>query len=91
SSLLKELDLRGNDPGESGVKLLIDLPQYRNNKLTLRLLKSTEAGEAYKSLTNIIGKYPILHRELDLSNKTPDKVNVIQLSALLQDPHYRLQ
>ncbi|KAB5574582.1 hypothetical protein PHYPO_G00210610, partial [Pangasianodon hypophthalmus] len=91
SSHLKELDLRGNDPGESGVKLLTDLLQYRYNKLTLRLLKSTEAGEAYRSLTNIVGENPLLHKELDLSNKTPDKVKVNQLSALLQDPHYRLQ
>ncbi|MCI4378860.1 hypothetical protein PGIGA_G00221190 [Pangasianodon gigas] len=91
SSHLKELDLRGNDPGESGVKLLTDLLQYRNNKLTLRLLKSTEAVEAYRSLTNIVGENPLLHKELDLSNKTPDKVKVNQLSALLQDPHYRLQ
>ncbi|MCJ8732994.1 hypothetical protein PDJAM_G00217900 [Pangasius djambal] len=36
SSHLKELDLRGNDPGASGVNLLTDLLQYRNNKLTLR-------------------------------------------------------
>ncbi|KAB5513556.1 hypothetical protein PHYPO_G00249090 [Pangasianodon hypophthalmus] len=91
SSHLIELDLRGNDPGESGVKLLTDLLQYRNNKLTLRLLKSTEAGEAYRSLTKIFSKNPLLHKELDLSNKTPDKVKVNQLSALLQDPHYRLQ
>ncbi|XP_053090940.1 protein NLRC5 isoform X4 [Pangasianodon hypophthalmus] len=91
SSHLKELDLRGNDPGESGVKLLTDLLQYRNNKLTLRLLKSTETDEAYKSLTKIFSKNPSLHRELDLSNKTPKDIKVNQLSALLQDPHYRLQ
>ncbi|KAB5574580.1 hypothetical protein PHYPO_G00210590 [Pangasianodon hypophthalmus] len=92
SSLLTELDLRGNDPGASGMKELRNLMNDKKCKLkTLRLLKSTEAVEAYRSLTNIVGENPLLHKELDLSNKTPDKVKVNQLSALLQDPHYRLQ
>ncbi|XP_053534221.1 uncharacterized protein LOC124627784 isoform X6 [Ictalurus punctatus] len=88
SSCLKELDLRGNDPGASGVKLLTD---YKANKLTLRLLKSADAEEAYTCLNKIVGKNPLLHTELDLSNKKPKDVKVKHLSALLQDPHYRLQ
>ena len=31
---LRELDLRGNDPGESGVKLLLDLKEDLQCKLT---------------------------------------------------------
>ncbi|KAF7698743.1 hypothetical protein HF521_003485 [Silurus meridionalis] len=90
SSHLKELDLRGNDPGESGVKKLIEI--QKNHQLeTLRLLKSADAAEALRSLSKIVGENPLLHRELDLSRKTPGDVNVKNLSALLQDPHYRLQ
>ncbi|KAK3570342.1 hypothetical protein QTP86_017287 [Hemibagrus guttatus] len=92
SSHLIELDLRGNDPGASGVKLLTDLLQDPDCKLnTLRLLKSPDAEEAYTCLTKMFSKNPLLHTELDLSNKTPEDVKVKQLSALLQDPHYRLQ
>ncbi|KAK3570339.1 hypothetical protein QTP86_017279 [Hemibagrus guttatus] len=91
-SSLIELDLRGNDPGASGVKLLTDLLQDPDCKLkTLRLLKSPDAEEAYTCLTKMFSKNPLLHTELDLSNKTPEDVKVKQLSALLQDPHYRLQ
>ncbi|KAK3505645.1 hypothetical protein QTP70_004655, partial [Hemibagrus guttatus] len=88
SSHLRELDLRGNDPGASGVKRLTD---NKNPKLTLRLLKSPDAEEAYTCLTKMFSKNPLLHTELDLSNKKPKDVKVKQLSALLQDPHYRLQ
>ncbi|KAG7333564.1 hypothetical protein KOW79_003699 [Hemibagrus wyckioides] len=92
SSHLIELDLRGNDPGASGVKLLTDLLQDPDCTLnTLRLLKSPDAEEAYTCLTKMFSKNPLLHTELDLNNKTPEDVKVKQLSALLQDPHYRLQ
>ncbi|KAF7698745.1 hypothetical protein HF521_003487, partial [Silurus meridionalis] len=90
SSHLIELDLRGNDPGASGVKLLTDLLQDPKHKLkTLSLLKSADAAEALRSLSKIVGEDPLLHRELDLSRTTPGDVNVKNLSALLQDPHYR--
>ncbi|XP_047678055.1 NACHT, LRR and PYD domains-containing protein 12-like isoform X2 [Tachysurus fulvidraco] len=88
SSHLRELDLRGNDPGASGVKRLTDNKVYN---LTLRLLKSPDAEEAYTCLTDMFSKNPLLHTELDLSTKTPKNIKVKQLSALLQDPHYRLQ
>ncbi|XP_053541669.1 NACHT, LRR and PYD domains-containing protein 3 isoform X9 [Ictalurus punctatus] len=92
SSHLIELDLRGNDPGASGVKLLTDVlldPHYTLE--TLRLLKSADAEEAYKCLTDIFRRNSLLHTELDLNNNTPEHVKVKHLSALLQDPHYRLQ
>ncbi|XP_053478316.1 NACHT, LRR and PYD domains-containing protein 12 [Ictalurus furcatus] len=57
----------------------------------LLLLKSADAEEAYKCLTNIFRRNPLLHTELDLNNNTPEHVKVKHLSALLQDPHYRLQ
>ncbi|XP_060780489.1 uncharacterized protein LOC132888460 [Neoarius graeffei] len=88
SSHLRELDLRGNDPGASGVQQLTDC---KTNKLTLRLLKSAEAEEAYNLLTQMFSKSPLLHTELDLSSRKLTDVRVDQLSALLQDPHYRLQ
>ncbi|XP_060780223.1 NLR family CARD domain-containing protein 3-like [Neoarius graeffei] len=88
SSHLRELDLRGNDPGASGVQQLTDC---KTNKLTLRLLKSAEAEEAYNLLTRMFSKNPLLHTELDLSSRKLTDVSVDQLSALLQDPHYRLQ
>ncbi|KAK3548697.1 hypothetical protein QTP70_016989, partial [Hemibagrus guttatus] len=92
SSHLIELDLRGNDPGASGVKLLTDLLQDPDCKLNrLRLWKSPDAEEAYTCLTKMFSKNPLLHTELDLSKKKPKDVKVKQLSALLQDPHYRLQ
>ncbi|KAF4071831.1 hypothetical protein AMELA_G00267300 [Ameiurus melas] len=92
SSHLIELDLRGNDPGASGVKLLTDVLQDPHCTLeTLRLLKSADAEEAYKCLTDIFRRNPLLHTELDLRNNTPEHVKVKHLSALLQDPHYRLQ
>ncbi|KAM9431928.1 ribonuclease inhibitor-like [Clarias gariepinus] len=90
NSHVKELDLRGNDPGVSGVEKLTALLQDRNNKLTLRLFKSADAEKAHTRLNTILGKNPLLQRELDLSNKTPGDIGVNQLSALLQDPHYTL-
>ncbi|KAM9481731.1 NACHT, LRR and PYD domains-containing protein 12-like isoform 1-T1 [Clarias gariepinus] len=90
NSHVKELDLRGNDPGVSGVEKLTALLQDPNNKLTLRLFKSADAEEAHTRLSRILGKNPLLQRELDLSNKTPGDIGVNQLSALLQDPHYTL-
>ncbi|XP_053479738.1 NACHT, LRR and PYD domains-containing protein 3-like isoform X1 [Ictalurus furcatus] len=92
SSHLIELDLRGNDPGASGVKLLTDVLQDPHCTVeTLRLLKNADAEEAYKCLTNIFRRNPLLHTELDLRYNTPKHVKVKHLSALLQDPHYRLQ
>ncbi|KAB5574579.1 hypothetical protein PHYPO_G00210580 [Pangasianodon hypophthalmus] len=55
SSHLIDLDLRGNDPGASGVKLLTDLLQDPDCKLkTLRLLKSPDAVTAFHFLTEVL-------------------------------------
>ncbi|MCJ8750258.1 hypothetical protein PDJAM_G00260460 [Pangasius djambal] len=90
SSHLIELDLRGNDPGASGVKLLTDLLQDPNCKLeTLRLLKSPAAQEGYDLLDKVLGENPLLQRELNLGEKIKGDSQVKQLSALLKDSHCR--
>ncbi|KAI5616603.1 NACHT, LRR and PYD domains-containing protein 12 isoform X19 [Silurus asotus] len=90
SSHLIELDLRGNDPGESGVKLLTDLLQDPHCTLeTLRLVKSPEAEEACKDLTNVLNANPLLQKDLNLSGKIVGDSKVKQLCALLKDSHCR--
>ncbi|XP_030646342.1 NACHT, LRR and PYD domains-containing protein 12-like [Chanos chanos] len=91
-SHLRELDLRGNDPGDSGVKLLYDLLEDPQCKLeTLRLLKSPVAEEACACLASTLGINPLLLRELDLTENKPGDTGVKQLSALLEDTHCKLE
>ncbi|XP_058243353.1 NACHT, LRR and PYD domains-containing protein 3-like [Hemibagrus wyckioides] len=90
SSHLIELDLRGNDPGASGVKLLTDLLQDPDCTLnTLRLLKSSAAQEGCDLLSRVLGVNPLLQRELNVSEKISGDSQVKQLSALLEDSHCR--
>ncbi|XP_051744817.1 protein NLRC5-like isoform X21 [Ctenopharyngodon idella] len=89
-SHLIELDLRGNDPGQSGVKELSDLLQDPNCKLTMRFLNSDEADEACKFLTRDLSKNPLLLRELNVSDYKLDLKKVKQLAALLVDKHCKL-
>ncbi|XP_036421135.1 NACHT, LRR and PYD domains-containing protein 5-like isoform X4 [Colossoma macropomum] len=92
SSHLIELDLRGNDPGDKGVKLLIDLQKDPKYKLqTLRLLKCSAAEDICNSLTKTLGKNPLLLRELDLSGKIQGDSHMKQISHLLEDSHCRTQ
>ncbi|XP_076828057.1 ribonuclease inhibitor-like [Brachyhypopomus gauderio] len=92
SSHVTELDLRGNDPGDSGVKKLTDLQKDKKYKLEkLRLLKSPAAEEACDSLTKALGSNPLLLRELDLSKSKPKDLRIEKICALLQDSHFRLQ
>ncbi|XP_058626763.1 uncharacterized protein LOC131537397 [Onychostoma macrolepis] len=89
-SHLIELDLTGNDPGQSGVKELCDLLQDQNCQLkTLRLL-SPAADEACQFVTGIVGKNPLLLRELNLSGHELGDTQVNQLAALLQDKYCKL-
>ncbi|XP_056592509.1 uncharacterized protein LOC130411709 isoform X2 [Triplophysa dalaica] len=90
-SHLKELDLTGNDPGESGVKLLTDVQQQSNCKLTtLRFLQSPDAEKAFNNVKNVLGKNPLLVRELNLSKHKLDDTKVKHLAALLEDKHCKL-
>ncbi|XP_060780506.1 NACHT, LRR and PYD domains-containing protein 3-like [Neoarius graeffei] len=92
SSHLIELDLRGNDPGASGVKLLTDLLQDPDYKLTtLSLLKRPAAQEACTWLNSVLDENPLLLKELDLSMKEPGDSGVKKLSALLEDSHCKFQ
>ncbi|XP_067237098.1 protein NLRC5-like isoform X2 [Chanodichthys erythropterus] len=88
-SHLRELDLTGNDPGQSGVKELSDLLLYSNCKLTLRFL-NPEADEACTFLTGVLGKNPLLLRKLNVSGYKLDLKKVKQLAALLEDKHCKL-
>ncbi|XP_059424766.1 NACHT, LRR and PYD domains-containing protein 3-like [Carassius carassius] len=89
-SHLIELDLTGNDPGESGVKKLSDLLQDPNCQLnTLRFL-GPAADEGCQYVTGIVGKNPLLLRELNLSGRKLGDTGVNHISALLQDKHCTL-
>ncbi|KAL0146948.1 hypothetical protein M9458_057887, partial [Cirrhinus mrigala] len=89
-SHLIELDLTGNDPGQSGVKELSDLLQDPNCQLkTLRFL-GPAADEACQYVTGIVGKNPLLLRELNLSEHELGDTRVNQIAALLQDKHCQL-
>ncbi|XP_062373155.1 NLR family CARD domain-containing protein 3-like [Sardina pilchardus] len=82
---LRELDLRGNDPGKSGVKLLLDLKE--DPQCTLRnvhFLKSSAAEEDCAAVASAVGSNPLLMTELDLSGRIPGVLEVTQLCALLQ-------
>ncbi|XP_073699549.1 uncharacterized protein [Garra rufa] len=89
-SHLIELDLTGNDPGQSGVKELNDLLQDPNCQLkTLRFL-GPAADEACQYVTRIVGKNPLLLRELNLSKRELGDTRVNQIAALLEDKHCQL-
>ncbi|XP_042608165.1 NACHT, LRR and PYD domains-containing protein 12-like [Cyprinus carpio] len=89
-SHLIELDLTGNDPGQSGVKELNDLLQDPNCRLkTLRFL-GPDANEACQYVTGIVGKNPLLLRELNLSEHELEDTRVNQIACYLQDKHCKL-
>ncbi|XP_067218960.1 NACHT, LRR and PYD domains-containing protein 3-like isoform X2 [Chanodichthys erythropterus] len=89
-SHLIELDLTGNDPGQSGVKELSDLLQDPNCQLkTLRFL-SAAADKACQYVKRVVGKNLLLQRELNLSEHELRDTRVNQIAALLQDKHCRL-
>ncbi|XP_073699681.1 uncharacterized protein [Garra rufa] len=89
-SHLIELDLTGNDPGQSGVKELNDLIQDPYCQLKLRFLRSPAADEACQFVTEVVGKNPLLLRELNLSERGLGNKEVNQIAALLQDKHSTL-
>ncbi|XP_051756226.1 LOW QUALITY PROTEIN: NACHT, LRR and PYD domains-containing protein 12-like [Ctenopharyngodon idella] len=89
-SHLIELDLTGNDPGQSGVKELNDLLQDPNCQLkTLRFLGSA-AEEGCQYVNGVVGENPLLLRELNLRRCELRDSNVKKLAALLQDKHCKL-
>uniref|UniRef100_A0A8C2H4A8 Uncharacterized protein n=1 Tax=Cyprinus carpio TaxID=7962 RepID=A0A8C2H4A8_CYPCA len=86
-SHLIELDLRGNDPGPSGVKELNDLKQDPNCQLkTLRFLYPA-ADEACQDVNRVLGENLLLLRKLNLSELKLKHYGLIKLAAVLQDKH----
>ncbi|XP_056097032.1 NLR family CARD domain-containing protein 3-like isoform X6 [Rhinichthys klamathensis goyatoka] len=91
NSHLRELNLSANIIGDKGVKLLSDGlkdPHCKLEKLTLRCCEITDEGCA--ALTSALRSNSHL-RELDLTwNKIGD-ASVKSLSALKDNPHYKLE
>ncbi|XP_016119677.1 protein NLRC3-like, partial [Sinocyclocheilus grahami] len=91
-SHLIELDLTGNDPGQSGVKELNDLLLDDSCKLkAIRFLKSPAAQEACDYLTEVLGTSPLVLKELDLSEVKLGDLDGEKLSALFMDSHSKLE
>ncbi|KAI4885187.1 hypothetical protein NFI96_007669, partial [Prochilodus magdalenae] len=91
-SNLRELDLRANNPGKSGVKLLSDLledPHCKLEKLHLYDCRITEEG--CTALVSALRSNPSHLRELDLRANNPGEAGVKLLSGLLEDPHCKLE
>uniref|UniRef100_A0A8C2JMI1 Uncharacterized protein n=1 Tax=Cyprinus carpio TaxID=7962 RepID=A0A8C2JMI1_CYPCA len=90
-SHLIELDLTGNDPGQSGVKQLSDLLQDPNYSLKTLKFLSSEAEESCQYVRRVVSKNPLLVRELNLSEHKLDSTHKVkQLAALLEDKHCKL-
>uniref|UniRef100_A0A4W4F6X6 NACHT LRR and PYD domain-containing protein n=1 Tax=Electrophorus electricus TaxID=8005 RepID=A0A4W4F6X6_ELEEL len=93
SSYLRELNLNHNKPGDSGVKQLSALqkePHCKLEKLQLDNCSITEEGCA--ALASALRSNPSSHlRELNLNYNKPGHSGVKQLSALLKDPHCKLE
>ncbi|XP_051245046.1 NACHT, LRR and PYD domains-containing protein 12 isoform X2 [Dicentrarchus labrax] len=91
SSGLKELDLSNNDLQDSGVKLFsagLESPHCRLETLRLSGCMITEEGCA--SLASALRFNPSHLKELDLSYNHPGDSGVKMLSAVREDPQWRL-
>ncbi|XP_076835971.1 NACHT, LRR and PYD domains-containing protein 12-like [Brachyhypopomus gauderio] len=93
SSHLRELNLNLNEPGDSGVKQLsaiLEDPHCKLEKLEMSNCSITEEG--YAALCSALRLNPSSHlRELNLTLNKPGDSGVKQLSALLEDPHCKLE
>ncbi|XP_058240243.1 NACHT, LRR and PYD domains-containing protein 3-like isoform X5 [Hemibagrus wyckioides] len=92
SSHLRELNLDGNNPGESGVKLLSDLLKDPHCKLeTLHLCRCNLTEESCRALSSVLSSNSSSLRELNLSNNKLQDSGVKLLSAGLKNPHCTLE
>uniref|UniRef100_A0A3B4E7H7 SPRY-associated domain-containing protein n=1 Tax=Pygocentrus nattereri TaxID=42514 RepID=A0A3B4E7H7_PYGNA len=92
SSSLRELDLSGNSLCDSGVTLFsagLEDQHCKLETLRLRLCSITEKG--CKALVKALKLNPSHLRELDLDDNEPGESGEKMLSALLEDPHYKLE
>uniref|UniRef100_A0A673HRW7 Uncharacterized protein n=1 Tax=Sinocyclocheilus rhinocerous TaxID=307959 RepID=A0A673HRW7_9TELE len=91
-SHLIELDLTGNDPGQSGVKELNDLLQDPNCQLkTLSLWDCSITEKQCLILTSALKSNPSHLRELDLSGNKIENTGVNHLCDVLKDSHCKLE
>ncbi|XP_016388007.1 NACHT, LRR and PYD domains-containing protein 3-like [Sinocyclocheilus rhinocerous] len=91
-SHLRELNLNFNEPGDSGVKLLSALLEDLDCKLEkLQLWDCSIGEESCAALISALRSNPSHLRELDLSCNKPGDSGVKLLSALLEDPHCKLE
>ncbi|XP_053539330.1 NACHT, LRR and PYD domains-containing protein 3 [Ictalurus punctatus] len=90
SSHLRELNLNGNNSGESGVKLLSDLLKDPHCKLeTLQLCECNLTEESCRGLSSVLSSNSSSLRELNLNvNKLQDS-GVKLLFAGLETPHFK--
>ncbi|XP_030646335.1 NACHT, LRR and PYD domains-containing protein 3-like [Chanos chanos] len=92
SSSLRELDLSKNNMQDSGVKLLsagLKNLHCKLEKLNVSRCSITEEGCA--ALASALKSNPSHLRELDLSWNKPGDLGAKLLSALLEDPHCKLE
>uniref|UniRef100_A0A672SRX3 Uncharacterized protein n=1 Tax=Sinocyclocheilus grahami TaxID=75366 RepID=A0A672SRX3_SINGR len=91
-SHLIELDLTGNDPGQSGVKQLNDLLQDPNCQLkTLSLRGCSITEKQCLILTSALKSNPSHLRELDLSRNQIKNTGVNHLCEILKYSHCKLE
>ncbi|XP_029523757.1 NACHT, LRR and PYD domains-containing protein 12-like isoform X2 [Oncorhynchus nerka] len=91
-SHLRELDLSGNNPGDSGVKLLSTVLENPHCKVqTLRLSCCRISEDSCASLASALRSNPSHLRELDLTDNEPGDSGVMLLSAVLEDPRCKLE
>ncbi|KAL6483858.1 hypothetical protein MHYP_G00087300, partial [Metynnis hypsauchen] len=92
SSSLRELDLRNNNLCDSGVTLLSAGLEDQHCKLeTLRLHHCGITEKGCIALVKALKSNPSHLRELDLGWNKPGESGVKMLSALLEDPHCKLE
>ncbi|XDV23273.1 hypothetical protein PO909_027919 [Leuciscus waleckii] len=91
-SHLIELDLTGNDPGQSGVKKLDDLLQDPDCELkTLSLRGCSITEEQCLILTSALKSNPSHLKDLDLSINEIRNTGVNHLCDILKDSHCKLE
>uniref|UniRef100_A0A8C1QRP8 Uncharacterized protein n=1 Tax=Cyprinus carpio TaxID=7962 RepID=A0A8C1QRP8_CYPCA len=89
-SHLIELDLTGNDPGQSGVKHLSDLLQDPNCQLKLSLRKCGLTEKSCSALATVLKSNSSL-KELDMSDNNLQDSGVKKLLDGLENTNYTLE